>query len=236
MDRLFSDPNNKSKIGFYVKFADIDSILFNEQKKENSIPVSLIAKQLIDDLDIINAFKSLYNKYIDPNYASFMINISSRNRDNLTVSLDCRYFKRQRPQIGTNTNTPNNCNANVTTLTKEKALDEIQDDNQQNGSNSSTNAKKKSKGSGIFQLASSKKPTLGFRNSMRMLSLAVATYPSENESSNERALIDVQFVENNRSVEWLVLRLLTEMDLAAVEVSTLMDDTFARFKYSPLAI
>ena len=57
------------------------------------VPLSLIAKQLYkNSYNIILAFKSLYNKYIDTNYAPFMINISSKCREELMKSLDCNYY------------------------------------------------------------------------------------------------------------------------------------------------
>lgn len=54
----------------------------------NDFPVSLIAQRLFDDNSIIDAFKSLYLKYIDDENAPFMLNISSQNRKALELSLD----------------------------------------------------------------------------------------------------------------------------------------------------
>ena len=56
------------------------------------VPISLIAKRLSQDSNIILAFKSLYNKYIDANGAPFMINISSNCRQELMILLDCNYY------------------------------------------------------------------------------------------------------------------------------------------------
>ena len=85
----------------------------------NFIPESIIAKQLRNQLkslktdnnsntnvdtintnkinlhvmNIIEAFQKLYCKYIDSNKAMFMINISSQNRDNLTILFGNRFGK-----------------------------------------------------------------------------------------------------------------------------------------------
>ena len=78
-----------------------DSIIINENDNINiihnhitKIPISLIAKKLFNDLNIINAFKSLYFKYIDPQNAQYMINISSTNRFHLVNSLDSSHYKK----------------------------------------------------------------------------------------------------------------------------------------------
>ena len=56
------------------------------------IPISIIAVQLCVSNDIICAFKRLYKKYIDPNNACFMVNISSMNRETLVTLLDAKYY------------------------------------------------------------------------------------------------------------------------------------------------
>ena len=57
-----------------------------------AIPISIIAVQLCVEKDIICAFKRLYCKYIDPNNACFMLNISSMNRESLITLLDSKYY------------------------------------------------------------------------------------------------------------------------------------------------
>ena len=61
---------------------------------DHDLPVSMIAKQLFNDSNVIVAFKSLYRKYIDANNAPFMINISSRQRRSLMMSLDNQYYSK----------------------------------------------------------------------------------------------------------------------------------------------
>ena len=61
--------------------------------KEEMIPISLIAKQLYNDSNIILAFKCLYYKYIDSQNAPFMINLSYKTRERLMKSLDASYYK-----------------------------------------------------------------------------------------------------------------------------------------------
>ena len=71
---------------------------------KNFIPHSQIASKLKLSLsdenhmnqcnDIILAFQQLYRKYIDASNATFMINISSRNRNMLRDLYDSKYFTR----------------------------------------------------------------------------------------------------------------------------------------------
>ena len=74
-----------------------DIMLSNNNETDVKCPISSIAKQLYhknDINDVIIAFRSLYNKYIDSNNASFMINISSNTRESLMILLDCSYYQR----------------------------------------------------------------------------------------------------------------------------------------------
>ena len=52
----------------------------------------MIAQNLYNDNDIISAFKALYWIYKNEKNAPFMINISSRNRKQLKLSLDKDYY------------------------------------------------------------------------------------------------------------------------------------------------
>ena len=56
------------------------------------IPMSLIASKLLNDGIIISAFKAIYNKYIDSDYAPFLVNVSHRKREKLMKLLDSNYF------------------------------------------------------------------------------------------------------------------------------------------------
>ena len=97
--KLNQDSDIEKKIGFDVSFPAID---LDENKGNNinnsalnllatvttvtTTPVSLMAKKLYHDLDVINAFECLYNKYIDPKNAPFMINISSIDRKRILIA------------------------------------------------------------------------------------------------------------------------------------------------------
>ena len=95
----------------------------NNTGDDNGIPVSKIVQQMMqvfaandssqmktqndnydkvninyneDGLNIIRAFQSLYNKYVNGNGAPFMINIASNTRDQLMISLDNGYYRRSK--------------------------------------------------------------------------------------------------------------------------------------------
>ena len=65
----------------------------NNNGVADNVPISLIAKQLYNDSNIILAFKCLYYKYIDAQNAPFMINLSFKVRERLMKSLDGQYYK-----------------------------------------------------------------------------------------------------------------------------------------------
>ena len=145
------------------------SIHTSNTNDNNQIPISLIAKQLFNDLDIIAAFKSLYNKYINANSAPFLINIGSLERKRITMRLDTRYYK---------------------------------------------------------QLLRSRNRSLLVGNNSNRSSKQSYTL----ECNKNCALIDEQYKENNSSTRWLLLNLVTDVDCAAKEISTLLNGTFLRFK------
>lgn len=141
----------------------------NENEDANtsdSIPASLIAINLYkNDKNVIEAFKSLYKKYIDSNYAPFMINIASHTRVQLTESLDTSYY---------------------------------------------------------------------YRQPARRRSEAFANDSSSGDSDTckvDMCMIDKEWKEEGQgSYQWLIQRLVTEMDQAANEITKLMNDSFIRFK------
>lgn len=115
---MYQDNNTKKKIEFNVPFPGIDESLLldesndshnNSSDRDISIiatvntvttpPVSLIAKQLYNDSNIINAFQCLYNKYIDPQNAPFMINISSTDRKQISEAFTEKNKTRSRSWI-----------------------------------------------------------------------------------------------------------------------------------------
>ena len=197
--------NYKKDIGFNIKFGFVnDDSIFesyesNKNTTESGYPLSLIAKQLYNDLDIINAFKTLYKKYIDYYDASFMINISSQSRNNLMTMLDDKYYK-------------NILKNNVDTL-------HDNNDNKNNNNNKNNNDIKLSQIKGKKRLK-------------KTLTLTVASQ-SVNDYKNETSLIDQEYFKNGQSIEWLLIHLLSQMDIAALEISNLMKHTFVRFKAKP---
>ena len=56
----------------------------------------------------------------------------------------------------------------------------------------------------------------------------------KNAQYKRKGMIDDEFKKHKQDMEWLLTRLVTEMDVAAQEVSKLMNDTFSRFKRSPM--
>ena len=108
------------ELGEETKYARFDLTL-PETREKQRIPQSLIAQRLrntITDLrrdqenekldqqfdivtlsicdEILATFKCIYYKYVDPNNAIFMINISSRLRKTSTEQLDHEYYNRLR--------------------------------------------------------------------------------------------------------------------------------------------
>ena len=168
-------------------FGPIMTTLLQEQAKSRLysfdvnlspiVPISKIAQKLCDDNDIVTAFKSLYKKYIDSQNAPFMINIASKNREKLMISLDCKYYQNQIIQ---------------------------QQRQQKNGKRISITIRSK------------------FENLNSM--------NSNNYISNKETLIDIEYFKQNESKEWLLTRLILEMDAAAREISQLMNGSFLRFK------
>ena len=93
---------------YNAPFPNCTTVWQQKLKTEDRIPVSLIAQQLYQTIeeninkniihignDIIEAFKLIYNKYVDAQDAIFMINISSRKRNSLMNLLDCEYYYRE---------------------------------------------------------------------------------------------------------------------------------------------
>ena len=180
LDEMIKD-NNRS-IKFDVKLAILNDLRddkiklnayddINGEKKQSQVdsiepavpavppvvPVSLIAKRLQlsnNSNSIILAFRLLYNKYIDDNGAPFMIHISSLCRQELMISLDCKYYQRMKRRKKTN----------------------------------------------------------------------------QTGSTHEQSFIDHEWAQHENSMEWLLVELLTKMDSAAREISSLMQQSFVRFK------
>ena len=177
---------NDRNLQFFVTLPQVDFKEFALDRgacATSDLPVSVIAATLFYNDDIIGAFKSLYSKYIDPNYASFMINIASNTRESLIHLLDCNYYQKQE---------------------RMKAIDV-------------------SNGIGGGRLNFLMK--IGSRNKVN-----VAAVIATGTDTNETAMIDIEWKRNNNSKEWLLQRLVSEMDVAALEIAALMNDAFSRFR------
>lgn len=162
-----------------------------KQKRKNktlnkmAIPYSLIAQQLTIDKNIISAFKSLYNKYIDSIHAPFMINIASKQRQVLTYSLDDNYYKQEMKHLRVGSA------SSVAKTPKIKLM----------ATSISTNDENKT------------------RQDL-----------DGNSNIKNKSFIDDEWKANGDSIEWLLKRLIIEMDRAALEVSQLINDSFQRFR------
>ena len=172
--------------------------------QEYQYPVSLIAKKLFNNLDIIDAFITLYTKYIDTNQASFMINISSRTRQRLTVMLDCKYYNRYRLQRD-----------------KEKQR---------------KNSRKWSKASMSNQNSNSIKINTGDEKESDNKTESQQVAHQNISVGGQFVLIKEQFEQENKSIEWLLAELIGAMDIAATEISVLLNDTFNRFKRASISL
>ena len=137
----------------------------------SSIEVSVIVKNYCQDRDIIKAFKLLYDKYINPANAPFMINISHQKRQRLVSSLDCVYYRRQQ--------------------------------------------------------ASSRDRSRGL--SVKKAGVKDMNINKQDENANV-AMIDIEWEKHDKSTEWLLETLLSQMDQSAKEIAILMKDSFVRYK------
>lgn len=184
----------------------------NRCKRNIVIPYSVIAKELEQDGDIIKAFKSLYNKYIDSNKAPFMVNIASRQREILTHSLNETYYKQQ---SGMN----NSDSKPKTPKLRMLSIGFTSIGNSKNNANDET---------AMENIVDSKNNNNNSKSQRR-----------SNEKTNENVMKNIDhkcFVykewkkDENPSIEWLLQRLIVEMDGAAIQVSNLMNDSFQRFR------
>ena len=192
--------NNDHRLSVAIAIGHMKKPSYNSSSFSNitdipTMPVSLIAKQLYDNFDIIIAFKSLYNKYIDEYNAPFMINISSHCRKTLMKSLDSNYFQR------------------CMSTKNEKGIKIIKPSLTQNISDKLKNARYRSSGSSGSNGNNGSK---GSDDVMMMMKMS--------------AFIDKDWIDNERSIDWLLVRLTSEMDTAAREISQLIQQSFVRFR------
>ena len=196
------------------------------------IPQSRIAQRLNSELEkttdnssnmttiacnhIIVAFKRIFNKYVDLNHATFMINISSQNRKVLTQLLDSEYYyyncdhenynysvtyqmnKKQRSSLSISfhklLNRSSNGNINVRNqdVTKRKSLINAQFEE--------------------FNLSMS--------NKIDTYTVAIAG------DGDNKQLVNV----NKQIYKWVLRKLILATEPSVHEISQLMNDSFIRFK------
>ena len=192
------------------------------------VPISKIAKKLYNDNDIISAFKSLYNKYIDSQSAPFMINIASQNRDLLMISLDNKYYRKQ-AMMKMNKRGGGGSGRNII-LTKKNSNTNINNSSSANINQEKEKEKEEEEVSvndGFVKsiTARLKLERFGSNSKDRRNNSLTNVLKQQNIS-----FIEVDYKKQNESKEWLLERLLSEMDRAAREISALMNDSFSRFR------
>lgn len=221
---------------------------------------------------VIFSFQCLYRKYIDSTNASFMINISSRNRNKLQRSLDNEYFieteAMQHSSISTNTsNNNNNSNNknNINTInhniqmTDESIMTEIQtrktkSPKKKNGANyysnnnnfnsnlfgkgygsssSGNNSRRRSRTSigGILSRFSGNSHTILENDYKSYINQHFEDLVAHMDPSGKLSQDSI-----DRSIDWLVLTLMTDMERAVQEISSLMQDSFFRFRHHNIEV
>ena len=187
-DQLQSKSMDHSNLGVNTSRSRLSAPSFSAELPP-VVPISLIAKQLCKDLDIIVAFKSLYNKYIDADNAPFMINISSSCREELMKSLDCNYYNNMKCRRN-----------NFMPQQKQKSLDRLD------------------------KIFTTVRTSSGIGNHKSRCN-------HDNESNlPNKSLIDDEWLQRGKSVDWLLVKLLSEMDCGARQISSLMNQSFLRFR------
>ena len=210
-NKLLEDESIKRQIQFEILLPKIPNSLFADGNINPSssilsieMPVSLIAKQLFDDSDIINAFKLLYNKYIDSNNAPFMINISSDIRNPLMELLDEKYHKRMR----------------------------IGKKSQITGDSIKSSMVDRLKAINIDSVPPSTETSVDITVTNEECNVSVETNDNYNKVASAvfASFIEQEFERHGKCNQWLLTQLLTAMDDAAKEISQLMCDSFRRYK------
>ena len=183
----------------------------------NSIPQSRIAQQLNGELkeagdnwsnvtiivcnNIIIAFKRIFDKYVDSNHATFMINISSQHRKILTQLLDCEYYYYN---FVVNNRDNNMMKNNVKRRSRLSKLL-----NRRSTINVKNEDIKKRKSLINAQ----------FEDFIRSIS---GNYKSDDENINQSV--------NKQIYKWVLEKLILAMEPSVKEISNLMNDSFLRFK------
>ena len=151
---------------------------------------------------IIRAFSCIYSKYVDDYGASFMINISHRNRQSLLKLFDYKYYEKWQK----NSNASNADESVIQQVARER--------------NQSIFVK-------LRNIASNEQE-LNENNNDKDVKMAVANYLLRNEIANDASCNTK--AEFDTRIEWLLKVLIKDMEKAVKEVSNLMQDSFFRFR------
>ena len=165
---------------------------------------------------IVSAFSCIYSKYVDDYDASFMINISHRNRQSLLKLFDYKYYDKWRKNLKNNVN---NTDGSI-----DKAM--MKQVGRQR--NQSIFAKLRNIASNVEKSDEEKSNE---NSNDRMNRIAMANYLLREHIANEPN--DTRFTnkdEFDKRIEWLLKLLIENMENAVKEVSNLMQDSFFRFK------
>ena len=176
---------------------DGNGIIYN-YTKENTIAIGDC---------IISAFSSLYCKYVDDYGASFMINISHRNRQSLLKLFDYKYYEKWQNNL------------------KRKSSNVDGDD--ESVIKQVTRERDQSIFARLRNIVSNEQK-LNENSDNTMPKMAMANYLFRNEIVND-ATCDTK-EEFDTKIELLLRLLMKDMEKAAKEVSNLMQDSFFRFR------
>lgn len=179
-----------------------------EEKRSPTITITTIGNTDNCDMDwkpimiIIDTFRQLYNKYIDPNNAVFMLNISSNNRQNLTHLFDNDYYNsaiKNRNKNG-NKNHSRNGKSSIFSINLIKSVTDSLTKNE-------TELDK-------VEIVRS------FIN--EELEKRFKKFKNTNNDINT-------IVSQNEILQWLLGTILQQFERTAIEIGLLMNDSFSRF-------
>ena len=232
-----------------IKHKQLGSIVQLPSHSDSDIPQSRIAYKLdkilesnndnleIQCLEIIHCFQIIYDKYIDPQNAQFNINISYQTRKVLTTIFNVSFYKkahaqqqqqRQQQQDGSGIAskikkmTSNDHDTNVSDKEAQKSM--VDDDN--------IVKKRRKTTSDIASDYQKCWITEQWQTKMKQFNQEKALNENENDSENDNNNNDKM---KKDILEWLIEFLLVEMQVAFREISSLMNDSFYRFKGTPQA-
>ena len=169
--------------------------------------MDIISERICDK--IIKAFERLYDKYICDKNASYMINISSRNRKNLKHLFDANYYKSQ--------------------LDKQQSKSKL--NMNMNNNNGGTGNSRNSRNSSRMRF-SIKFSIVGYRNNISSqrgkgnmktrMKAELKKFLKENINDDGKTEADL--------IKWLLEQILFPFDESFKEIVFLMNDSYTRFK------